>query len=155
MNKTTSQSGFIELVKATALTAPFIGEAQFSVMNECCRGAEGKYFADKFVELAHIVSVMPKTFETEGQGMEAVAHLHYFFAGSDWYITECDRGDGADDRRQAQAFGLAMINSFEPEVGYINIEEILCVGAELDLDWKPKTLSSILGEPANNNTPAL
>ena len=48
-------------------------------------------------------------------------HLHYFRAGSDWYITEKDM-EGAGTR---QAFGYAVLNgdTQNAELGYIDIGE--------------------------------
>jgi hypothetical protein len=76
---------------------------------------------------------MPKTYETDGQGDEAIAHLHYFTSGFDWYITERDM-----EEEQLQAFGLACVH--ETELGYISIVELLRNGAELDLHFMPKAI---------------
>lgn len=97
---------------------------------------EKQFFFDKAVELAEIVETMPATYETDGQGADAIAYLHYFNSDCDWYITERDC-----DSEQLQAFGLACVR--EREIGYISIVGLLYHGAELDLHWTPKKLAEI------------
>jgi Protein of unknown function (DUF2958) len=65
-------------------------------------------------------------------------HLHYCIGAMDWFITERDISD-----EQLQAFGLCDLGMGYPEMGYVCIPEITAAGAELDLDWKPKTLAEI------------
>ena len=115
----------------------FIGKAQRKVIGELCYGEEKQFFYDKLVELTNIVETMPVTYATDGQGNQAIVHLHYFTAGADWYITERDV-----ETEQLQAFGLANLG-FGRELGYISLVEILKCGAELDLYWQPRTLFEI------------
>ena len=118
----------------------FIGPAQLGAINGFCRGEEGDHFRALLAEFAARIAAMPKTYEQDGLGMEAVAHLHYFTGGGDWYITEKDSDpDGAG---QVQAFGSANLG-YGAELGYISIEELLDAGAELDLYFTPRPLSSI------------
>ena len=105
------------------------------VLAEVIDGEESQFFVDKIIEIARTVSTMPKTYETDGQGGEAIVRLHYFTAGFDWYITERDVEEG-----QLQAFGLACMS--EKELGYISIVELLLNGAELDLYFVPKAIKS-------------
>jgi hypothetical protein len=91
----------------------------------------------KHIELASIVDSMPVTYATDGQGDQAIVHLHYFTAGADWYITERDVYD-----KQLQAFGKADLGD-GGELGYISLVEILQCGAELDLYWTAKKLAEI------------
>lgn len=107
---------------------------------------ERDFFRTMICELAANVAAMPKTYETNGQGYKATAHLHYFAGGqASWYITEkdCD----TDGEGQLQAFGLADLFGDGGEIGYISIAEILEAGGELDLYWTPKTLGAITGKP--------
>ena len=113
----------------------FIGASQKMVLAEIIDGEESQFFVDKIIEIARTVSAMPKIYETDGQGDEAIAHLHYFTAGFDWYITERDM-----EEEQLQAFGLACMS--EKELGYISIVELLLNGAELDLYFVPKAIKS-------------
>ena len=86
-----------------------------------------------------VANKMAKIYEQDGKGDDAIVYLHYFHAsGADWYITERDISD-----EQHQAFGLADLGMGFPELGYISIEELKSVGAELDIHWTPKTLGAV------------
>ena len=131
----------ISLVQATAglqVLAPFINKGQMQALWDLCRKSEERaYFKQKVMDLARLIKGMPKTYEQDGSGMEAMAYLHYFTSGFDWYITEKDMtGAGID-----QAFGLAIVH--ERELGYISIREIVANGAELDLHFTTATLSAL------------
>ena len=120
---------------ALAQMRGFIGTAQLQAIGQVCC-SEGKQFMfEKLAEMARIVTTMPTTYDTDGQGQQAIAQLHYFTGGCDWYITERDQ-----ETEQLQAFGLANLG-YGGELGYISIVEILECGAELDLHWTPKPLS--------------
>lgn len=105
------------------------------------RGEEGDSFSEIMAILAERIRTMPKTYDQDGLGDQAVVHLHYFVGGSDWWITEKDR-----EAEQHQAFGLADLFGDGGELGYISIVEITQCGAELDLYWTPKTLAEIRGK---------
>jgi len=131
----------------------FIGPDQLYAVVECCRGEENQWFFDKLCELAGVVATMPKTYEQDGKGDQAVAYLHYFAGGqASWWITEKDAGNGSDDQGQEQAFGLADLFQDGGEVGYISIAEILANGGELDFHFEPQTLAEIRGN--TNAVPA-
>ena len=115
----------------------FIGTAQRRVFVDLAFSGERQFFFDKMVELAGIVALMPATCETDGQGDQAIVHLHYFMGGCDWYITERDGETG-----QRQAFGKANLGH-GAELGYISIVEVLACGAELDLYWAPRMLAEV------------
>ncbi|MBB6003835.1 strawberry notch-like NTP hydrolase domain-containing protein [Arcicella rosea] len=77
-----------------------------------------------------------------------VAHLHYFYAGSDWYIAEFDGKD--------RLYGFAVLNGdFEnAEFGYVSLKELTSTvtnnrygGIELDFHWTPQTIRKALDEP--------
>lgn len=121
----------------------FIGVSQLTVMVQNSRGEEKEFFVEKLRELEQLVSAMPKVYEQDGKGDEAVIYLHYFMGGMDWYITERDTSAA-----QYQAFGLADLGMGYPEMGYISIHEIIRGGAELDLHWTPKTLGEVKAERA-------
>ena len=125
----------------------FIGRDQLSVVLAACKSEEGKYFRDMLVTLKSTIGNMPKSYETDGQGDEATATLHYFNGGSDWYITEKDAGapDDEDQGVQEQAFGFACLNgdTENAEMGYISIAELIKHGVELDLYYAPKTIGDI------------
>lgn len=134
MNPITNQT---EATAAFKQLRRFIGAAQISCMADMIRTEEKKFMYDKLSELIETINTMPKTYETDGQGKAAVAQLHYFIGGCDWYITERDMM--AD---QLQAFGLADLGC-GGEQGYISIVEVIAAGAVLDLYWMPKPLSEI------------
>ena len=118
----------------------FIPKDQLTTMLKLERGEEGQFFRDKVKELADQIASMPATYGQDGKGDQAVAHLHYFSSGADWYITEKDMDGGVD-----QAFGLADLGD-GGELGYISIRELAAVrGVSLDLHWTPKTLAEIRG----------
>ncbi len=120
--------------------SPFLSKAQCTALVEGCRGEEGAFFSETIVALALLVTAMPVTYDQEGAGDEAIASLHYFNAGSDWYINEKDIDGGV-----TQAFGYAVLNgdTENAELGYISISELVANGAELDLYWMPKSLREI------------
>ncbi len=120
--------------------AEFIGRSQRHCVASLLRGEEGAHFAATLARLAAMVAAMPTTYGQEGKGMDAIAYLHYFCGGADWYITEKDiNTDGAG---QLQAFGLADLGQ-GAELGYISIPDLLAVGAELDFHFTPITLAQI------------
>ncbi|PSJ15983.1 DUF2958 domain-containing protein [Nitrosomonas supralitoralis] len=125
----------------------FIGAAQLAAVGSLIRGEEGQFFKDKLIEIANEIKTMPKTYDQDGMGDKAIAYLHYFKGSGDWYITEKDMEDD-----QIQAFGLADIFGDGGELGYINIEEIIQHGVELDFHWTPKTLGQIRGTDSKDET---
>ncbi len=138
-----------EATAAIRVLRPFIGDSQMRCLGDACRGEEKQFFFDKLCELAALVQAMPKTYQQDGKGDQAIAHLHYFTGGCDWWITEKDKGDESEGgtAAQHQAFGLAAMGDY-PELGNISIVELLANGAELDLYWTPNTIGEIK-EPGN------
>lgn len=129
-----------EALEALQSLQEFIPLSEWSVLNRNCKfGEEKQYFRDMVVTLKKLISTMPKTMGQDGKGDNAIAYLHYFHGGFDWYITEKDSADP-----QYQAFGLAHL--FEAELGYISIVELVESGVELDLHWTPKTIGEIKKE---------
>jgi len=116
----------------------FIGKSQLHLIDQGCWGEERQYFYDKLVQMAGIVTTMPKTYEQDGLGDNAIAHLHYFKGSCDWYITEKD----SEPDGQHQAFGLANLG-YGGELGYISIVELIELDVELDLHFTPCTLAEI------------
>ena len=104
----------------------------------CCTSICRAEYRRAIVAMAERIANMPQTYDTDGQGLDAIAHLHYVCGDWHWYITEKDRtGLGTQ-----QAFGLVV--GHERELGYISIAEIvITAGADLDLFWTPKPLCEI------------
>lgn len=119
----------------------FMGHSQRASVKAGLRGEERAYFAQTLAQLAATISAMPQTYEQDGKGDDAVVHLHYFFRGADWFITEKD--SDPDGEGQHQAFGLADLFRDGGELGYISVIEITAAGAELDFHWTPKTLGEV------------
>lgn len=117
----------------------FMCHAEFAAIAAGMRGEERQHLFNKVVEMERLILTMPMTYEQDGAGEEAIAYLHYFLNGFDWYITERDI-----ERKQLQAFGLACMG--EEEMGYINIVELVRNGAELDLYFEPRSLKHIFAE---------
>lgn len=83
---------------------------------------------------------IPKLYAQDGLGMKSIVHLHYFFGGSDWFITEYDPKDDL-------FFGFVVLNTDieMAEFGTISITEILNTPPiELDFYWKKITLNQAL-----------
>ena len=131
----------IEVANSFTMLKGFISNSQLKAIETGCRGEEKEFFFDKVVEMAKVVSGMPKTYEQDGLGDKAIVSLHYFSGNSDYFITEKDMGT-PDEPGQHQAFGLTDIGCGS-ELGYISIVELLKNGVELDLYWTPKTIGEI------------
>ena len=134
------QSTIQEVTQAVAIIRPYLSAAQLAVMGAACRGEEGDWFRQRVILLQREIECMPATYEQDGKGDNAIAALHYFNAGSDWYILEKDVEGGIQ-----QAFGYAILNGdFEnAELGYISIAKLVALGVELDLHFRPRTLAAI------------
>jgi hypothetical protein len=126
-----------ELDTLKLLTTP----EQYEVITDAMLGEEGDHFIE-LIDRSHAMwQAMPKTYETDGQGCAALAQLHYFTSGCDWWIVEKDADP--DHEGQVQAFGIADLG-MGPEAGYISIPELLENGAELDLYFTPKRMGELL-----------
>jgi len=123
----------------------FISRGQLKCLFSFLRGEEKDYYKDLVRGMIATIENMPKTYEQDGQGDQAVVHLHYFLGNMDWWITEKDKGDGSEDQEQHQAFGLADLGH-GGELGYISVAELIENGVELDLNWTPKTLEQVKKE---------
>lgn len=136
-----------DAAEAMAKLGTLLGRSQRAAVGQLMQGEEGQFFKDKMVELAGIAETMPKTYGQDGMGDNAVAYLHYFRGGSDWYITERDRGSPEDtpEDRDSQCFGFVVLNGDvdNAELGYISIPELTGLGVELDFHWTPKTIGEI------------
>lgn len=95
---------------------------------------------DVLKKLADRIEKMPKSYETDGQGKNAIAYLHYFKGGTHVFITEKDKED-----EQLQAYGLTVLNRdwIYAEMGYVSIDELKKHDFELDLFWTPVSIKEI------------
>jgi len=117
-----------------------IGRSQWEAIQNASQGEEGDYFKSLLTDLSRTIDTMPATYQTDGQGDEAIATLHYFQAGSDWWIIERDTNED-----QSQAFGFVYLNGdvINAEYGYISIAELIHHGVELDLYFPPTPMRQI------------
>jgi len=85
---------------------------------------------------------LPKLYEQESKGYDAVAYLKFFTPDSNWtwYVTEFDGKD--------TFFGL--VDGIEKELVYFSLSELesvkgpLGLKIERDLYFKPKTLKELM-----------
>ena len=127
-----------EITTLRTLTNP----GQFAVLAAAMRGEEAAHFIELIDRIHATWQAMPATYATENQGRAALARLHYFTAGCNWWIVEKDADPDGDG--QVQIFGIADL-VMDREIGYISLPEILEIGAELDLYYtKPETLGELL-----------
>lgn len=143
-------SAAVDALSRAGILAHFMPLSERLALIDALRGEEAEGMAEVVARIVRTIETMPKTYETDGQGREAIAHLHYFYGGCDWYITERDVGDGLGDgsaiREQLQAFGFANLGDPQrsAELGYISIEELKDAGVELDLYWQPQPIGLIM-----------
>jgi len=116
----------------------FVSPSQLSALGAGCRGEEKDFFFDKIEEMAKTFTDMPKSYEQDGKGDDAIVYLHYFKGNADWFITEKDMED-----EQHQAFGYCDLGMGCPELGYVSLVELAECGVEVDLYWTPKTLREV------------
>ena len=119
--------------------AHLINRSQASALRHTLKGEEGQAIHERLEAVAKVWADMPHTYQTDGQGKQAVAQIHLFHGSTDIWLTEKDID--TDGEGQIQAFGLTKM--FEVELGYVNIPEAVAAGMELDLFWTPKTLGEI------------
>lgn len=151
--------------------AQFFPKVQLQIIIDACFDHENddwqanqQYYRDLLQGFAEIFQKMPKTYETNpaqfdengneildedaSSGGNAIAYLHYFVGGCDWWITEKDM-----EEEQLQAFGVVKLGNNRPEFGYINLVELsnnvikhssgMPLSVELDFHWQPKRLKDI------------
>ncbi|MCK5663315.1 MAG: hypothetical protein KAI17_07500 [Thiotrichaceae bacterium] len=126
----------IEALKISKSLQGFFSKSQLKAIVENCRGEEKQFFYDKMKEMSGIIKKMPKTYDQEEKGDDAIAYLHYFKGSYDFYITEKDM-----EEIQYQAFGLAVMA--EAELGYISIVELIENDFEIDLFFIPQSISEL------------
>lgn len=118
----------------------FINTSQLNTLHHlAATSEEAEYFVQKLQELEHLFESMPRVYEQEEKGDNAVIYLHYFRGNQDAWITERDTTD-----EQLQAFGLIDLG-MGPEIGYIPIKTLIENNFELDLYWQPITLKELKG----------
>lgn len=119
---------------------PFMPHRQAQILiQNLTNSEEAEAFADIILNFAKRIKAIPQVYETDGQGKNALAQLHYFVGSYDAYIVEKDTAE-----KQIQAFGWASFG-YGFECGYISIDELLEL-AELDLFFTPCTVAEVIKE---------
>ena len=89
-----------------------------------------------------IKRVLPKLYEQDGKGLEAIAFVKFFTPDSNWtwYATEFDGKD----------IFSGLVDGFEKELGYFSLSELQSVKGPLglkierDLYFVPTTLEELM-----------
>lgn len=133
-----------QVIESLHTLRPWIADGQLRFIKELMRGEEGEFFREKVCELAQIIQTMPKTYEQDGKGGDAVVYLHYFKGCGDWWIMEkdMDASSGKAFSFNPQAFGYVDLG-YGAEMGYINMDEVIKCGVEIDLHWTPRKVREI------------
>lgn len=99
---------------------------------------------DVIRRLYNIIRDMPVLYGTESTpSKDKLLMLHYFYAGSNWYIIE--KADD-EDSQDAEAFGYAILNGDDQnaEWGYVDISELKNSNkVELDFFFEPMRFSEL------------
>lgn len=133
------------------LLSHFMSISQRAALFKSLADEEGLGIAEMINGMVEKILAMPKTYEQDGLGDQAVVHLHYFRGGIDAWITERDIGgagaacsESTEIGEQLQAFGFMNLGDPEnAELGYISIQEMIDSDVELDLHWDIKTLAEV------------
>jgi hypothetical protein len=131
----------MNLPQAMQLLSLFMPLNQSAAITSLFKGEEGPHFEKLVTDIADRINAMPVTYQQDGKGDAAIAHLHFFLGGNDWWITEKDmEGDGCQ-----QAFGFACLNGNveHAEFGYISIKDLVKNNVELDLYFEPTSMGEI------------
>lgn len=75
---------------------------------------------------------LPALYSQDGKGENAMALVHFFQGGYDFWASEFDPQEGT-------FFGVARL--YEREMGYVSVDELMSTHRmERDLYWTPKPL---------------
>lgn len=97
---------------------------------------------DMLLNVVKAYQHIPSLYKQDGKGNNAVAYLHYFVGGIDWWVTEYDRSTG-------KMFGLSNLNN-DWTLGYFDVsffkdnELSPFQKPELDFYFKYQTINEIL-----------
>ena len=139
----TSEGTATDLLTDIMFLRRFVPAQQLDSMLLNMNGSDCDWIGPKLLELAARIRAMPKSYEQDSKGREAVVYLHYFGGSADFYITEKDR-----EVVQHQAFGAATYGGGQSlELGYISLVELCRHNLiELDLYFPPCTLEQVYQE---------
>ena len=138
-----------KLLQKRGPLAPWIPDSQRLVTLDSLRGEEALWFADLAETLAERVRTLPKLYAQDGKGDDAIVYLHYFYGGSDWYVTEHDTSD-----EPHQCYGYAILNGDlrNAEMGYISLSDLFAAVPLVNLDYHfdPRPLREVKPRPAED-----
>jgi|GEM_PF-3481801 len=126
---------------------PFITPMQLRMLRSMMGGDDAQGIIEQIQRLTRQLRKAPLTRGQEGTE-DPIVHVHYFYAGCDWWITELDVGHPEDEPGdfQSQMFGFVCLGDpLCAELGYISLPELKSGGhpIEIDLHWEPTPLSVI------------
>lgn len=110
-----------------------------TTLNLARNSEEGDFFVKTLEDLSGTLSSMPEIYQQDG---EPTAYLHYFHGNSHWFIMEI----GQPREGEYPSFGYAVLNGDTTfaESGYIDINELRQVGAEIDFHFEPTSLDDVV-----------
>jgi hypothetical protein len=91
----------------------FIGKGQLAALREACCGEEGKYFRAMVSELKNKIAAMPKTYETDGQGDDAVAVRRCIALAPSWALVKVE-----DEALFRKLFHEQALSKLDPKAVY-------------------------------------
>lgn len=119
----------------------YLPPAQRRTVELLLKGEEGEFFEQTLIHWADVVHHMPRAMPSDLKSLDdAVAHLHYFYGGCDWYILE-----PADKDRVCFCYAN-LGDDDNAEYGSLWLGEFDNLPVELDLHWTPKTMSEVLAK---------
>lgn len=146
--------------EALARLKGFLPPHQDKIVRQLIRTSEEReFFVRRMESLADIVAAMPSTYQTDGQGLAAIAGLHYFGGSYDCYLVEKDQGAPGDapEDFQSQAFGYCRFAHLTDrfEAGYVSLPELFATGTiELDFHFEPTPVGQAIAPPPPAPAPA-
>lgn len=129
--------------------------AQAEYIRTLIKSEEGEWFVTRLTRLADHIDAMPKSYDTDGQGDDAIVQLHYYTPSSDWWIiekdAECDTyskdPEYPEPDGHRRAYGYVCLNGDTDcaEPGYVSLPHLFeeSRNLELDLHWTPKPLREV------------
>ena len=133
------ETPIVRAAPALRFLRPWLSKAQMYFFTMNLVGEEGGYYADKAVELRALIESVPALYHYEDSGEPAMARLHYFRGGTDFYLAETEGASGA-----SYGFGVLGGDYLNAELGYSRAIDLASVGLELDFHYKPEPLADIV-----------
>lgn len=116
--------------------------SQFSCMLDLSKGEEGKYFNDKFKEIADIVRERTSDVPIDDHKLA----LHYFIGNSDFYVSELYKGENG--KPDGYGYGYCILNGDlqMSEWGDVSLDELKSfqlMNVDLEID-RTKSIEALL-----------